>query len=146
MPRLAGLSLCLALLALGGCGGGDDKSSDESDTGSKPTTSKKAPLHGGTFRVNDVADCLIDSGVGAATSLEGADIDLNDAMSEVIVKQGAGHILVYGSASQAAAHEADYRKSAVGSSEVKQARNLLVQSSSRLAAADKAKLYACVGA
>lgn len=92
-----------------------------------------------------MADCLLDSGVGAAVSLDGADIDLNDAMSEVIVKQGDGQILVYGSAGQAAEHEGAYRKSSGSSSEVKLVRNLLVESDADMASADKAKVDACLG-
>jgi hypothetical protein len=79
-------------------------------------------------------------------SLEGATIELHDASSEVIVEQGDGEILVYGSAADAAAQEADYRKSVGGSSEVRLVRNVLFEADSDLASGDKAKVEGCLGA
>jgi hypothetical protein len=140
--------VCALLVALAGCSGGDDdKEPASSDGKSKPAGGavKPAPLHNGVFQANDVADCLLDAGVGAAVSLSGARIDLHDASAQVIVEQGDGDILIYGSSDRAAAQEAEYRKSFPGSSEVRRVRNVLFEADPDLASGDKSKVEDCLG-
>jgi hypothetical protein len=135
----------LLCVALASCGGGDDDKKSASTSTKEAAPTKKAPLHNGTFQVNELADCLTTAGVGAAVSLSGATIELNDASSEIIVEQGKGEILVYDSAANAAAQEAGFRKSSVGSSEVTRVRNVLFEADSDLASGDKAKVEGCLG-
>lgn len=120
LPRLAAAGLAVAALALAGCGGDDRESSDTgADTApaaettaetAEPQRAGPAPLSpDGTFQPNDLADCLLDAGVGAAVSLDGASIELHDAMSQVIIEQGNAEMLVYGSDEAAAGQEDRYR-------------------------------------
>jgi hypothetical protein len=133
----------LLCMAFASCGGGDEDTKTAAPSGNGK--SARAPLHNGTFQVNDLADCLTEAGVGAAASLSGATIELNDASSEVIVDQGNGEILVYDSAANATAQEADFRKSSGSSSEVKRVRNVLFEADPDLASGEKAKVDGCLG-
>ena len=147
------LPLLAAVLALSACGEDEETESPpeaaatETQVQDTAAPADRAPLReGGIFHVNDLADCLLDAGVGAAVSLDGASIELHDAMSQVIVEQGNAEILVYGSADAAAAQEAGYRRSFGRLSEVKLVRNVLVQTDPELPAQVKAQLDGCTGA
>jgi hypothetical protein len=138
--RLLPIILAVAL-ALAGCGGnGGDAPADEA-------TSAQAPLRDGeNFHPNDLADCLLDAGVGAGVALDGAALELHDATAQVIVEQGDGDIMVYSDADAAAAREDRYRASFGDLSEVARVRNVLVQTDPELAPEAKAGIDDCLGA
>lgn len=157
LPRLVAAGLAVAALALAGCGGDDEESSDTgaatapaTETTAEtagPQQAGPAPLSpGGTFQPNDLADCLLDAGVGAAVSLDGASIELHDAMSQVIVEQGNAEMLVYGSEEAAAEQEDRYRESFGDLSDVKRVRNVLVQFDPEVPEEVKALVDGCTDA
>jgi hypothetical protein len=114
------------------------------DTG-LPAEPEAGLRDGEDLHPNDIADCLLDGGVGAGVSLDGAALELHDAMAQVIVEQGDAEVMVYGDADAAAAAEDLYRASFGSSSEVGRVRNVLYQADPDLDPAARSALGACLG-
>jgi hypothetical protein len=153
--------LLAATAAIGGCG--DDETGDasapdapepaesaeapdttEADTG-QPGAPEAELRDGENFHPNDIADCLLDAGVGAAVSLDGAALELHDATAQVIVEQGNADVMVYSDEDAAAAQEDRYRDSFGELSEVGRVRNVLYQADPDLEPEARAGMGDCLG-